>query len=285
MMILVHQGYFTAANKTTTYCRVRAGQEVVDTEKSSSGQYQQAVSIRIEQGTETLDFELMYNSKVLAVLKMKVWEEILNKGETPESFTEKMFSMKSKDKNYLNPKIKLTFSPDNNDEEKALVANLGASDETAWMLQQHLSKVQKDTPEKGKGGAPAEEMSEIMLLAQGCSGPLTRFTFTGREDDVWVAIQGPPKRKKHALVFWDSEKEFNEGAEPSDTVDLLRMSAVYPDPGRPEIFAINYVNSSKKQDKVTLKRVDRSRDVWVELLQLLVTKVHEERREQKSKKK
>jgi len=65
---------------------------------------------------------------------------------------------------------------------------------------------------------------------------------------------------------------------------LLRVSAVAPDPGRPDVFLLSYVDKDKRQQKATFNRIDRGRDVWVELLSILVTKVHENHKETKKKK-
>jgi len=280
MMIQVHQVTFTASSKTDTYVKVRAGEHVVHTDPDPGGIFQQALCVFVEQGTEQLKFELLNTSdKVLAELKMDVVKDILKeekgkegKGESgPTKVVEKMFVMKQKCKYVLNPRIKLTFSSEGlGDEEKALMANINASSETQFMLSQQLSKV-------SEGG----EQSEIALLAKGCFGPLEQFGSMGSKHGIYVGVIGPPRRKKFAFHIWSSEKACQNDKAPDESIDLLRVSAVAPDPKRPDVFLLSYVDKDKRQQKATFNRIDRGRDVWVELLSILVTKIHENHKEKK----
>merc|ERR1719419_747479 len=126
---------------------IKAGEQEVSTDPESSGIFQQALSIYVEQGTQDLKFELRDTSKkVLAVLSMNVMKEVLKDEDGipgPDKVVEKVFTMKQKNKAVLNPRIKLTFSPiGSGDEEKALLSGINASSETEWMLQQQLAKVE-----------------------------------------------------------------------------------------------------------------------------------------------
>mmetsp|Transcript_116461 Transcript_116461/g.324553 ORF Transcript_116461/g.324553 Transcript_116461/m.324553 type:complete len:359 (+) Transcript_116461:72-1148(+) len=295
MMILVHRVSFTASSKQTVYVRVKAGDHVVSTDPSGAGLFQQALCIFIEQGTQDLIFQLLSTSdKVLAELKMNVMKEVLKDEDGipgPDRVIEKTFVMKQKDKHVLNPRITLTFAPEGpGEEEKALLSGLNASSETEWMLQQQLAKVSEEekrsrSKEEGAAAAAGEQLSEIALLAKGCCGPLERFGTLGKKLPIYVGVQGPPRRKKFALHIWDSEKEFRADQPSKESIELLRISSVAPDPGRPEVFIVSYVDKEKQPQKATFQRLDRNRDVWVELLQILVTKVHEDHDEKKRHKK
>jgi len=282
MMILVHQVSFTSSSKVDTYVKVRAGEHVVHTDPDPGGLFQQALCVFVEQGTQQVKFELMNTSdKVLAELKMDVMKEILG-GDSgkPIKVVEKMFVMKQKNKHVLNPRIKLTFSPEGpGEEEKALLHGINASSETEWMLQQQLAKV---TEEQGSQSIkPGEQGSEIALLAKGCFGPLEQFGTLGSKHPIYVGVLGPPRRKKFSFHIWNSEREFQRDQPPNECIDLLRVSAVAPDPGRPDVFLFSYIDKDKQPQKAMFNRIDRGRDVWVEMLQILVTKIHESYKEKK----
>lgn len=284
MMILVHQVTFTSTSKVSTYVKVRAGEHVVHTDPDADGVFQQALCVFIEQGTDVVKFELVNTSdNVLAELKLDVMKDIRKDEDGipgPDRVIEKTFVMKQKNKYVLNPRIKLTFSPEGpGDAEKALLSGLNASTETEWMLQQQLAKAAGPN-----APLPGEQMSEMSLLARGCFGPLEMFGSFGNKSAVYVGVLGPPRRKRFALNLWESERDYREDRVPIECIDLLRISAVTPDPGRHEVFLVSYVDKDKSQQKATFNRIDRGRDVWVEMLQILVTKVHDDYTEKKDKK-
>merc|ERR1711971_820816 len=170
--------------------------------------------------------------RVIASLQMDIWEDILGKGVKSESLKDKILAMKVKDKNFLNPRLKLTLQSEGNDEETALVRDLGTSAETAWMLQQHLQE-HKDEAESrkmidGAAATPVENISEIMLLAKGCSGPLEKFEGFGKERSVFVGVTGPPQEKKYYFNIWENELDRIAEKAPEDSVELLRISSVFP---------------------------------------------------------
>jgi len=107
----------------------------------------------------------------------------------------------------------------------------------------------------------------------------------GAKERVHVAIIGPPRKKKFGLHVWKTEKDFNEQKPYIDDIDLLKITSIAADPSRPEVFVVNHIDEHKTRASVKFNRVDRSRDVWVEMLQLLVMKVHAEHKEKKKEKK
>jgi len=286
VMVLVHKVSFTASSKTPCYVRVTAGEHQVCTDPAKNGVFQQALSVFIEQGTEVVKFALM-NTKdaLLAEFQMNVAKDILHLDDGKQiCVSEKTFVMKQKCKHVLNPRLTLTFAPEvAGDEEQALLAGLNASSEVEWMLQQQLHKTQKEV--RGSDEGPQEQLSELALLAKGCFGPLHHFGLMGSKNQIFVGVLGPPRRKKFALHVWDSESSYRDDKPAKQEIDLLRISAVQPDPGRPDVFTIAYFDKEKKSHKMICQRIDRGRDVWVELLQILVTKVHEDHEAKKLQKK
>mmetsp|Transcript_71233 Transcript_71233/g.201884 ORF Transcript_71233/g.201884 Transcript_71233/m.201884 type:complete len:345 (-) Transcript_71233:77-1111(-) len=271
MIIIVHQATYTTHKKHSTYVKIHAGDHAVQTDPSNNGVYQQAVSLFVEQGTEDVKLELVSASdKVLGELRLNVLRDVLS-GSAP---SERLFPMRQRNKHVLNPRIRLTLSPGQpGAEDRALLDGMHASAETELMLQQQLAKAT---------GAQ-EEHSEIALIAKGCSGPLEAFGALGRKRAVHVGVLGPPERKRFALHFWESQEKCEAGEQALHEIELLRVSSVVPDPQRPAIFHINYVKKDGRPHRRIFQRVDRSRDVWVELLQMLVTRVHEQHREKKTK--
>jgi len=60
---------------------------------------------------------------------------------------------------------------------------------------------------------------------------------------------------------------------------------VGPSPVRPDEFVLNYLDKETNQHhKATFKAIDRASDVWVETLQALITKLHENHKEKRERK-
>merc|ERR1712039_199809 len=259
MMVLVHDVKFTSQSQTTTFVRARAGDIVAETDPNANGIFQQTLNIVIGQGTELLEFDLLDERKrCLAQLRFDIMKDILKDGSTAtaKEVIEKTFNMKQKQKSILNPKITLTFSPEQmGDEEKALLSGLNASAETEWMLTQHIQMVQSNEP-----SAKVEELSEIDLLGKACHGPLEMFEKMGNNNTVYIGIVGPPKKKKYALRIWDTEKEYTEGKASIEDIDLLKVMGITPDPSRPEVFVVDFLDDNKAKRNVKFARVDRGRD-------------------------
>ena len=74
---------------------------------------------------------------------------------------------------------------------------------------------------------------------------------------------------------------------PTHEIDLLHIQSVQPDPTRTNVFVVTYYNKDSKarvSEKLVFRRIDRARDVWVEMLQLLITKAHDAHKDKKNNK-
>jgi len=284
MTVLVHEALFTASKlKLCTKVRVRAGAHVAQTDESSKGIFQQPLQIFVEQGTKTVDVELMDSreKKVLAVKKLDVEKDILMPDAT-EKLQNVLYTMKQKTRGLLNPKIRLTILLEgDNAAEEGLLKQMDVSQQSNLILRQ-LQQRQLGDLQHGMidetGEIKPVPMSELELLAKGCAGPLDKFGSWGSRSTVYAAVQGPPQTKKFTLGFWKSEADFARGAKPDPEVPMLKILSVQPDPHprRSEIFVIQYVDPQDKLKKrLTLRRIDRSRDVWVEILTKLIKLLHE----------
>jgi len=302
LFIVVHEVLYTAHSKVQTCVRVTAGRYQVSTDLDRRGVFHQPLSLFIEQGTEELLVEMLdAGSRQLAVLRFSIRDI----AEGSEDIRQKVFTMQQKDKAAVNPRVRLTIRRDACAEDEGLLSNVKgvASAETQMLLQDHLRqlKTQASTTsvsaaqlEEGQAAGPGaaaavgetemKQLSELDIFCRGCAGALQLFGSWGSEEEVYMAILCPPDRKKHTIGLWNSERERESGKMPKQEIDLLKVQSVQPDAGRSDVFLLNYVNAEKIKSRHTFRRVDRSRDVWVELLSMLITKYREEREAQKKAK-
>lgn len=279
LFVVAHEALYTAStHKLSTFVRLSAGRQKVSTDASSRGIFQQPLSLFVEQGTDTILVELMDSgSRVLANLKFNVAQDILN---SKEAIREKLFTMKQKNKGLINPRIRLTIRKESAFEEEGLLANVvtGASPATNMLLRDQLEKEASRHHQESSSGPP---LSETELLAKSCAGRLELFGDWGKIVSVFVAVLGPPQQKKHVLGIWDDQQQYQKGARPKTEVDLMKVLSVQPDPARSEVFLLNYVKADKTRTLSTFRRVDRSRDVWVEMISLLIKKLREDKETKK----
>lgn len=287
LLLIVHEVLYNANAKAKTKVKVTAGQHQVETEISNKGIFQQPLSIFVEQGTSELVVELLNGSNyVLANKKFRVQEDIL---AGPEVVRQKLFPMKQKEKGILNPRVKLTILKDGNSEEDAIMPNLSFTEsannvETTLFLREQIWKHQEESAveeakslQTGVAFEPSRPLSELEVLARGCEGPLETVSGWGNKSGAYLAVQGPPKTKKYTFCVWPSQVKYERGEKPDEEIEVLKVLSVQPDPGRPEVFMVNYMKPDKTKHRTTFMRLDRGRDAWVELLQLFITKVREEK--------
>lgn len=274
IMVLVHEVQYTASkSKLATLVRVTAGLQTVETDGSNKGIFQQPLSVFVEQGTDCISVDLLNSRdrKVLATLKLDPVQDIL---QSKSGMTEKVIPMKQKSKGVLNPRIKLTVFLDNESEaERGLLSGMDLGTEAAnLMLRQQIQKVEKEATMR----APGEAFSNLELLAKGCAGPLDIFGSWGNKQTVYVAVMTSEK-KKYQFGVWKDKGDFDRGSKANPEIDLLKIISVQPDPGRAEVFVLNYVDDSKMKKRLTFRRIDRARDVWVDMFQLIIKMVHEQK--------
>jgi len=283
MWVHVHEViYTTRASKLSTAVRLIAGDQQVTTDANTRGIFHKPLSIFITQGTEALVVELLdaHEMKVLATCKFDIVKDIL---EHANNLKDKVYPMKPKSKGVVNTKVKLTMVLDmDSEQEKGLLEGIageddGISPETGFLLRQELNKAvaqPRDSTAELVADAP---QSEIDLLARGCVGPLEMFGTWGRRNAVYAAVLGPPAERKYVLALWNDEHEFRKHQRSTKELELLRIESVMPDPNRDNVFIINYVDKDKRRQRFNFQHLDRNRDVWVEMLTLLIRKVRAEK--------
>lgn len=287
--ILIHETLYTSSQvKLGTKVRIVAGSQSVTTDESTKGVYQQPVDVFVEQGTEEVRVELMDSSAkvVYAVKKLNIQNDILDPHSRGK---EVVFSMKQACKTILNPKVKLTIlmHDDASSMEQGVLQHLDVSPEASIMLRQQLHNLEvaeRDgyssadagvTP--GSPNLTPEPVSALDLLFTACSGPLEMFGSWGSRTGVWMAHRQPPKTKKHLLCCWKNKESCESNDQPQLEIDIMKILSVVPDPHprRVEVFIVQYVEKHARK-RVMFRRLDRSRDLWVEMLQTLIKAVHEQ---------
>lgn len=286
LLIVAHEALYTTTSKRNTIIKCTAGAHTVQTNESSKGIYQQPMHIFIEQGTEFLLVELYdtWERKALASLKLDILKDIRSPSEP---VSERLFNMKQKSKTVLNPRIRLTMHlEDGHEVEKGLLSKLNMSVETDLMLRQQLMKGSQHQHQHGaaagsekpeEGQSSLQTLSGVDLLMQGCKGHLDQFGSWGTHSQVFLAVRGPPDFKKISICIYKEEREYEKNAKPVTEVDVLKILSVQPDPGRPEVFIVNFVDKGKSQQRLAFRRIDQSRDYWVEVLTCLIKTVRDEK--------
>lgn len=278
VMMLIHEVFYDQKlEKVTTSVRVTAGDHKVKTDTSSQGIFQQPLTVFVEQGTGEILIDLLDSrEKVLSQIKLDPEKDLLSKQNGKEdTLVEKVYIMKQKGKGVTNPKVKMTVVFDAEDEvESGLLSGLGLSSSTEFQMKQQLKK---------SGGA-SKGMSETQVLAQACNGPLDMFSGMGNAETIYASVVGPPHQKKYSFNVWPTKQAMDKKQAPAEEVDLLKVKSIQGDPARGNVFTVNYFDSNRVVHTMSFRRIDRAREVWIEMLQLLIKKVHAENKEKKDKK-
>lgn len=273
LMILVHEViYDRIGTKMTTRVRITAGAHSVQTDPNSNGIFQQPVHLTVEQGTRRLVIELLDQKKVRALLPLDILSQVL----APEVLKPEMIlNMSQIGRALKNPKIKLSMVVGcHGDEEKGLLN--GAESHVDMLVRQQLLKAKGEAaPSQGHAS------SEMDVLAQACAGPLEVFEGLGQASQIYVNVVGPPISRRYILGLWNDRRDFDAKKKAVEEIDLLRIQGVQVDPSRHHVFVINYFDDSRVQQTLTFRRIDRARDVWVEMLHLLIRKAHADRKASK----
>jgi len=270
-VILVHEAIFECKDaKMTTSVRITAGRHHVKTEKSSNGLFQQPLHVTVEQGTDKVLVDLLDSSgRVMATLPLWSMEDVLQQEHQPE----RVYGLKPKVKGVRNARVKLTMSlqKEKDAEEGRSIAHGSDVDD---LVRMHLAKC-------GKMVGGAGHASEMETLKQASAGPLEIFESLGKTKNVYMAVIGPPSSRRWVLGIWNTKKDFDARNRPNVEVDMLRIQSVQADPSRHHVFIIHYFDASRVPMTLTFRRTDRARDVWVEVIHLLVQRIRDSRAQNK----
>lgn len=269
-MFLVHEAVANSSSGKLNFCvRITAGSHSVQTEYRQNSVFQENLVLSVAQGTREIKVELVdgWRRKV-ATLMFDPQKDILDQ----KGCAEKVFAMRVKQKGVINPQVKLTFrvqSRKGGDEESGgMASSAGNSDRTLdFLVSEQLRKV-------GWSEKVTDPGQQLVYLATACAGPVERFGLLGEKQPCVLGVRGPPKQRRFVMGLWKDMKSFDGGADATVEIDLLRVTGVRPDPGRAEVFFIYYVDENRVRQNCTLRRVDRTREVWVKLLTMLISELH-----------
>jgi len=287
LLLLVHEAIIEhKKDKIKTFVRVTAGMEVVCTDPSSRGIFQQPLHVFVEQGTPIVTIELIEepSQRLLANLNLQITRDILNNKNLDK---EQTISMALKGRGVQNPRLKLTMVvSDEPDEEMGLLKSKhfeGVPDDTRILMQQQLRKAESQSAAVGKQGAGASaaaEHSDTLLLKQACAGSLDLFEGFGAMRRIFCGVRGPPDSRGWVLGIWNDKEEYDRLARGIKEIDLRRIKCVGADPQRSNVFVIVYYDERKEQQKLMLRIIDLNRDVWVHMLHLMIKNAHAARNQE-----
>lgn len=268
LLVLVHEAIMDRKDdKLETIVRITCGRHTVHSDKSKTGIFQQPLTVSVEQGNAEVRVDLLdKSSHVIAQMKLDIMKDLLARESMPP---ETVFPMRTKSKGVRNPRLKLTLDVQEGDDIEeggadSLVHQLSQVD---YMVEQHMAKY-KGTLQPSSDDA----------LNSACSGPLELFEGLGSTDTMFVGILGPPRSRKFAFGVWANDREYANAVAPRIQVDLLKIKSVQSDPERPNVFQLNYFDDARIARRLVFRRIDRPRDVWVELLQRIISRTHQLRK-------
>lgn len=287
LIIVVHEATYQG---TIAASRVRltAGDHQAMTDVDARGRFQHPISMLVEQGTQKILVDLTDagGTSVLASLSLDVMTDIGIQRKF--GFREQVFQMKQKNKAVVNPRVKLTVRDDYlSGDEEALFGTISlATWENQVMFEETVAKNMEEDQALNKqvvlsseaimtSSRPThqEQMSEITVLCASLRGPLELHGPWDRKRVCFVAAMGPPDHRKHCICIWQDYQAYDVRRKPQEEIDLLKILSVQPDPAKSEVFFIIYMPKRNEKRRLAFERVDRSRDLWVELLSVLVDKV------------
>jgi len=263
--LLVHEALYDQRSAgLETSVRFRAGSYSVQTDRSRGGNFQQPLNLFVEQGTSVITGELLDDRDcVIAKMTLDPVADVLTKQKNGCFPLEKVHTMKPKGRAVTNPKVKLTMMLDEpEDVETGLLAGVDMSHDCRYQVKLL----------KPRGSS--KKMADLDVLALSCAGPLEFFQGLGATQKVYVGILGPPLQRKYILAIWESQLSMDKQERPLAEAELLRIRSVQPDPARTNTFKVHYIDKNRINQHFAFQRIDRSRDVWVEMLQLLIKQVH-----------
>jgi len=255
---------------------MRAGALESMTSEKKDLNFQEPCHLLVEQGTDCIHIDLfdVRRRVVIAYLKLdpvQLLEDKVVKGST----LQKTFKMTEKTKGFLNPRIRLSFSLQNaEDLEKGILEDLDLGQETTMVLRSQMVKMADKLADKGQD---ISHLSKLEVACNVTSGPLTQLLPWGYKKRVWLRLKAPSKNQtRYWLEIYQDEQGVDQKA-PEVQVDLMKVQAVQPDPGRDEVFIITYFDKRKVKQRLTFAHVDRPRSSWVDLLTTAIKLIREEK--------
>lgn len=277
LMVLVHEAMMDhPKNETlTTTVQVTSGTHCVMTIANKGSVFQQPLHITVGQGTKHIVVDLLKTSNLKKLATMKIDVDDIMSGACLQP--EVVYKMSQLAKSCFNPKIRLTMVTSSADDPEQGLLTHSARSDTSILVQQQLKKAQMNCGHEGA--------SQMDVLKEASVGPLELFEGYGKMRNVYAAVIGPPIAGKWFLGIWKSQRDYEDMAPAFKEVSLLRIQSTQEDLKRSHVFIVNFFDQhSRVPETLTFRSVDRSRDVWVNILHKLVLRAREQHKEQKERK-
>merc|ERR1719277_1996777 len=162
-----------------------------------------------------------------------------------------------------------------------LLASVDEEDQV--LMEAHLERTYTEhfASQTGRRHRP----SSLELVAKACEGPVHVYGAWGSKKDVFLGVVAPSPGAgtEWSIGIWSTEHEFKRGGNPTETISILRVMSIQPETQRPEVFLVNFMITRTQKQRLVFERIDRSRNLWVEMLMLLTELVHQERIEKRKK--
>jgi len=253
--------------------------------QSNMNAFLQPVSIFIEQGCELLLFELVNRSgkQVLATLQLDPNDLVT--GSEVMGFDERVYTMTPCHRGILQVRITLTVRSEEFEDSSPfmeMIHNIHEEDlGVGLMVQNELQAVYNK--EHGYASShlvneeEARHLDQFALAIAACRGPVLLYGIWGRVENAFVAVVREPGQISFGI--WKDESSYQSGKRPRERINVLKVVSVQPETSSEDCFLLNVMVARGVKKRYRFERVDRSRDVWVDLLTLVVDAVRRKRDE------
>jgi len=261
-----------------TQVRVTAGDEVVSTEVSDDGNYRQGFEFFIAQGTSVVLVELLDDSgNVLANLPLDPLLDLRMCSGQP-GFDKQALDMDDVATDITRARIVLAIYDQSFAEDSRFHHILDRVDqEDRILVEQQLLQTYHANYGSADEDPDHAKISEFELARKTCSGPVHVYGGWGSKREVYIAVLGPPQCHDWTLGVWETKEAYDGHKDAQERINLLRVLSVQAEPTRQDVFVINFMVTKTQRQRLVMERIDRSRDVWVDMIKIVVDYVHERR--------
>jgi len=277
MNVMVAKLKFTAASGLGTLVRLTADDQVTQTDVSYDKAFYEVFRLFIPQGTEEVVVELMDEDESTVYASL-VLDPILDLrlGTDAPGFDEQELTMDELRDDMTRAKIVIGFFADDGDKrfDDIIARTDGGVDQAT--VEHYLERARQSLESSGDDDEKAAP-SQLEVSAWACTGPVVVWSQLGSRREAFLGVRGPPTTGDWQLGVWLDRESFEKGMDAFESINLLRVVAVQAEPSRSDMFIVVYMLTRTQKQRLVCQRLDRSREVWVEMLKVVVQFVHEMR--------
>lgn len=277
LSVVISEVSFTG-DCSETFVRITAGDEVHETQHSTDGNYRESCELYVAQGTEVILVELCDSwGYTKATLPLDPIAD-LRLDSQDCGFEKQTVAMDDVEgsEDVTRARIQMAFYGESFADDTRFAHILEhVQEEDRVLVEQQLLMTYKANygsldPESG---GP----TEFELATKTCSGPVKIYGGWGSTREVYIAVLGPPRSADWVLGVWPDQESFEKGRDAQEKINLLRVLSVQAEPTRKDVFVVNFMVTRTQKQRLVMERIDRSRDVWVDMIKVVVNYVHERR--------